>query len=201
MPGQPPDGSTEKWCECVGGLDHSEQSVCVRMCVCVAAQLLSRVWLSMDFSRQGYWSGCRFLLWGIFPYPGIEPVSSVSCIGWQILYHCATFRIEEQNTFHKCIFSAQLFTAAPWRSAVFKFGDSWVLLLQLNSLAHQLLPPLCSVSILPLHHLEIHLFSDGSFLGCSLYWCVILHFKTFSWVLFLRGSQEKGECAGVSILT
>ena len=47
--------------------------------------------LSMEFSRQEYWSG--------FPLPSLgslQPrdqtrVSCVSCIGWQILYHFATW--------------------------------------------------------------------------------------------------------------
>ena len=31
--------------------------------------------------------GCHFLLQGIFPHLGIEPVSQVPCIGRQVLYH------------------------------------------------------------------------------------------------------------------
>ena len=55
-------------------------------CVCVCAQSLSRLqlfatpWtvahqapLSMGFSRQEYWSGCRFLLQRIFPASGSNP--------------------------------------------------------------------------------------------------------------------------------
>ena len=30
---------------------------------------------SMEFSRQEYWSGCHFLLQGIIPDQGVEPVS------------------------------------------------------------------------------------------------------------------------------
>ena len=51
--------------------------------------------LSMEFSRQEYWSGLRFLPPGDLPDPGIEPevtsVSSVSRVGRQILYHCGTW--------------------------------------------------------------------------------------------------------------
>ena len=36
--------------------------------------------LSMGFSRQDYWSGCAiFLLHGIFPTQGLNPISCVSC--------------------------------------------------------------------------------------------------------------------------
>ena len=38
---------------------------------CVACQAL----LSMEFSRQGYWSGLPFPTLGDLPDPGIEPVS------------------------------------------------------------------------------------------------------------------------------
>ena len=34
--------------------------------------------LSMEFSRQAYWSGLPFFLLGCLPDPGIEPVSLVS---------------------------------------------------------------------------------------------------------------------------
>ena len=45
--------------------------------------------LSMEFSRQEYWSGLLFLTSGDLPNPGIKPKSHVSCTGWGILYHCA----------------------------------------------------------------------------------------------------------------
>ena len=58
------------------------------MCVCVCAQLLSRVqlfvtpWtvshqapLSIEFSRQEYWKGLPFPPLGDLPDPGIEPES------------------------------------------------------------------------------------------------------------------------------
>ena len=58
------------------------------MCVFVYAQLLSHVrlfvtpWtaaclalLSMEFFRQGYWSGLPFPLPGYLPDPGVEPGS------------------------------------------------------------------------------------------------------------------------------
>ena len=61
--------------------------VCVCVCVCV----LSHVWpfstpwtvthqapLPMEFSRQEYWSGCHFLLQGIFPTQGLNP--SLLCL-------------------------------------------------------------------------------------------------------------------------
>ena len=57
--------------------------------VCMHAQSLSRVWLfvttwtgahqaplSMEFSRQEYWSGLPLPTPGNLPNPGIEPVSS-----------------------------------------------------------------------------------------------------------------------------
>ena len=44
--------------------------------------------LSVEFSRQEYWSGLPFHFPGDLPHPGIEPMSlvSVSCIGRRILY-------------------------------------------------------------------------------------------------------------------
>ena len=44
--------------------------------------------LSMEFLRQEYWSGCHFLLQGIFLTQGS---TCVPCIGRQILYHWATW--------------------------------------------------------------------------------------------------------------
>ena len=42
--------------------------------------------LSMEFSRQEYWSGLPFPAPGNLPDPGIKFASHVSCIGRQILY-------------------------------------------------------------------------------------------------------------------
>ena len=39
---------------------------------------------SMEFSRQEYWSGCHFLLQGIFPTQGLNP-GLLHCR--QMLYH------------------------------------------------------------------------------------------------------------------
>ena len=48
--------------------------------------------LSMGFPRQEYCSGLPFPSPGDLPDPGIEPAfSCISCIGRQILYHCATW--------------------------------------------------------------------------------------------------------------
>ena len=66
----------------------------------VKVKSLSHVWLfaapwtisyqaplSMGFSRQEYQSRLPFPSPGNLPNPGIEPVSRVSCIGRQVLYH------------------------------------------------------------------------------------------------------------------
>ena len=49
--------------------------------------------LSMEFSRQEYWSGLPFPIPGDLPSPAIEPMSitCVSYIGRWILYHCTTW--------------------------------------------------------------------------------------------------------------
>ena len=47
--------------------------------------------LSMAFFRQEYWSGLPLPTPGNLPNPRTEPVSCISCIGRQILYHCATW--------------------------------------------------------------------------------------------------------------
>ena len=43
--------------------------------------------LSMQFSRQEYWSGLPIPSPGDLPNPGTEPVSLISCIGRCVLYH------------------------------------------------------------------------------------------------------------------
>ena len=53
--------------------------------------------LSMEFSRQQYWSGLPFPPLGDLPDSGIEPPSLTSlAFSRQILYHCTTW--EAQNT-------------------------------------------------------------------------------------------------------
>ena len=77
------------------------------MCVCVLShvQLFATPWtvthqapLSIEFSRQEYWSRLPFSPQGDLTDPGIEPASCVSCIGRQILYHGATW---EAHYFHE----------------------------------------------------------------------------------------------------
>ena len=59
------------------------------LCVCACMCVLSHIWLfatpwtvahkaplSMEFSRQEYWSGFLFLTPAVFPYPGIKSMSS-----------------------------------------------------------------------------------------------------------------------------
>ena len=56
--------------------------------LCVAHQtIVHQAPLSMGFSRQEYWSGLPFPDSRDLPDPGVEPISCVSCIGRQILYH------------------------------------------------------------------------------------------------------------------
>ena len=47
--------------------------------------------LSIEFSRQEYWSGLPFPVLRDLLDLGIEPKFLVSCIGVQILYHCTTW--------------------------------------------------------------------------------------------------------------
>ena len=70
---------------------------CLMSCVLSQVQLFATPWtvalqasLSMEFSRQEYWSGLPFPSPGDPLNPGMEPLSQVFCIGKQILYHWAT---------------------------------------------------------------------------------------------------------------
>ena len=72
--------------------------VCVCACVLSCVQLFQTSWtaayhapLSMEFSRQEYWSVLPFPIPGDLSGLGIEPASPVSSIGQQILYHCTTW--------------------------------------------------------------------------------------------------------------
>ena len=70
-----------------------------KSCLCVHAKSLQScpaLWGPMDyslpgssvgFSRQEFWSGLPCPSSWDLPDPGIEPVTHVSCIGRQILYH------------------------------------------------------------------------------------------------------------------
>ena len=63
------------------------------MCVCVCSvvsdsaiprTVARQAPLSVEFSRQEYWSGCHFLLQGIFPTQGLNPfLLQIYCIGRQ----------------------------------------------------------------------------------------------------------------------
>ena len=77
--------------------------MCVCVCVCARAhlsfshvQLFAIPWtiafqasLSMEFSRQEYWSGLPFPNPVYLPYPGIEHMS----LSRSILYHCVTWEV------------------------------------------------------------------------------------------------------------
>ena len=84
--------------------------VCVSVCVyaytlsrSVIVQLFSTSWtvacqipLSMEFSRQEYWSGLPFPIPGDLLNPRIEAKSLATfCTGRCILYHCATWEAPE----------------------------------------------------------------------------------------------------------
>ena len=58
--------------------------------------------LSMEFSRQEYWSGLPFPSPGDLPNPGIKTASLVSlALADRYFYHCATW--ETQCSLHICI--------------------------------------------------------------------------------------------------
>ena len=83
----------DSFCVCV--------CVCVCVCLCVLSlsQLCPTLWtvacqapLSMEFSRQEYWSRLSFPTPGDLPNPGMEThISCASCIGRWILYHWVTW--------------------------------------------------------------------------------------------------------------
>ena len=82
---------------------HSEKNQWVKLFATPVACVLSCIWLcnpmarslqaprSMDFSKQEYWSLLPFPTPGDLPHQGIKPASLVSCVGRQVLYHCATW--------------------------------------------------------------------------------------------------------------
>ena len=64
--------------------------MCTQSCstLCDPVTVAHQAPLSMEFSRQEYWSGfCHFLLRGSFQPRDGTCVSCISCIGSQILYH------------------------------------------------------------------------------------------------------------------
>ena len=82
-----PDSRKARWC------------VCTRVCAYAQSRATPgdpmdcspQCSLSMEFSRQEYWSGVPPSTLGSLPYPGIKPASRISCLGRQILYHYATW--------------------------------------------------------------------------------------------------------------
>ena len=80
-------------------LSHSHVQLLVSRCT-VAHQAP----LSMEFSRQAYWSGPPCSSPGNLPKPGIEPTSlQSSWIGQRILYHWATREAPEKCVTFKWI--------------------------------------------------------------------------------------------------
>ena len=77
--------------------------VCAQLISCV--QLFATPWtatcqtlLSMESSRQEYWSGLPFPSPGHLPNPGLKPEFSASpCISRWILYHWVTWKAKEQT--------------------------------------------------------------------------------------------------------
>ena len=69
-------------CESVGAISPEATSDCygvvfsdAQLCFCDPWTIAHQALLSMDFSRQEYWSGLPFLSPGDLPDPGIEPRS------------------------------------------------------------------------------------------------------------------------------
>ena len=86
-------------------------------CACSVAQLFAALWavacqtsLPMEFSRQEYWSGLPYPPFGGSSRP--RDWTFVSCIGRQILYHCA---IWEAKPLVKEIAQHKIRLGAPFR--------------------------------------------------------------------------------------
>ena len=84
-------------CVCVCGVVWCGVVWCGVVCVCVCVFLCVSLFttpgtvacqahLSIEFSRQEYWSRLPFPSLGDLPDPGIESMSHVSCIGRWVLY-------------------------------------------------------------------------------------------------------------------
>ena len=96
------------------------------VCVCILSrvQLCVTLWtvtcrapLSVRFSRQEYWNGL------LFPTPGESsqprdwtPISCISCIGRQILYHYATWKPSSQGitTYKLCDLNCNSVSLSPF---------------------------------------------------------------------------------------
>ena len=79
---------------CIYVYMYTHMYVYMYMCVLRGVWLYAAPWtvacqapLSMEFSRQVYWSQLPFPTLGALPDLGIEPMSCISCTGRQILYH------------------------------------------------------------------------------------------------------------------
>ena len=64
-------------CVCVHGHLHAQSHSCVQFCA-TSWTVVHQTPLSMEFSRQEYWSGVPFPPPGKLPDRGIEPISLVS---------------------------------------------------------------------------------------------------------------------------
>ena len=70
---------------------HSNKILCVCACSVVSDSLWpTRLLCPWNFPGKGTGVSCHFLLQGIFPTQGSNPVSCSSCFGRRVLYHWAT---------------------------------------------------------------------------------------------------------------
>ena len=105
--------------------------------------------LSMGFSRQEYWRGLPCPPAGDLPNPGIEPVSHVSCIGRQVLYHLRHLGSPSGHSQKQCAHScSQNF------SSIFFINKSPILLSCLEFQEHGAILESCGLRLLCAQTLE-----------------------------------------------
>ena len=97
----------------------------VNQCVCVLSSAIvskslqpyglqsTRLLCPWDFSSKNTRVGFHFLLQGIFPTQGLNLVSCVFCIGRQVLYHCASWKVSK-DLFHSLILTQRIDTVKLW---------------------------------------------------------------------------------------
>ena len=79
----------------------------VQICLALCSPMDCRFLCSCDFPGKNPGVDCHFLLQGIFPTQGSNPVS---CMDRQFLYHCSTWEAPR-----KCMLSQYLLPSLCWR--------------------------------------------------------------------------------------
>ena len=82
--------------------DYVMLSCCSHVWLCKAPWTIAHQVSLWDSPGNNTRVGCQGILQGVFPTQGSNPHLSISCIGWQVLQHRATWEAQRMITYFYC---------------------------------------------------------------------------------------------------